>query len=310
VKRHVPRRRVGRPVIAAACAVILVLVAGVVVIVLNRSGDGGGQAGLGGSTRFGASFPTPPGEDYAAALAREDKTLGHLDLVRLFYPRAPDPWPGKAPGRDLVVSFKLPPKGVLAGRYDTQMENWFSTVPANLDVYWSYFHEPENDVEAGTFTAADYRAAFVHLDELADRAHNPRLKSTLILQSYSTRPDSGRNWRDYLPDPAHVDVIAWDVYNRVEQDGRYVGPAALLKAPLAASASVGKPFAVAEFGSALVSGDSGSGRAAWLQKMAVYLAQHHAVFVCYFDFDWNGGKDDFRLKDKKSLNAWKDVSSN
>jgi len=31
------------------------------------------------------------------------ETLGRLDLVRVFYPRAPEPWPGKAPGRNSAI---------------------------------------------------------------------------------------------------------------------------------------------------------------------------------------------------------------
>jgi hypothetical protein len=226
--------------------------------------------------------------------------------VRVFYPRAPQPWPGKAPGRDLVVSFKLAPRLVVAGRFDAKMKAWFAGAPKNRDVYWSYWHEPENDIEAGSFTAAEYKSAFKHLDQLAKKAGNKRLRSTVILQSYSTRPASGRNWRDYVPDPGSVDVLAWDVYNR--DPNQYTSPAELLDAPVRASESIGKPFAVAEIGGALVTGDDGSGRAAWLGSVNAYLKQQGAVFVAYFDFSWNGGADDYRLRDAPSAGAWKDIS--
>jgi hypothetical protein len=204
------------------------------------------------------------------------------------------------------VSFKLPPGQVVAGRYDKAMTAWFATAPKNLDIYWCYWHEPENDIEAGTFTAAEYKAAFEHLDRLAKKANNKRLRSTVILQSYSTRPASGRNWRDYVPDPTTVDVLAWDVYNR--DKSQYSSPADLLDAPAQAAKSLGLPFAVAELGSALVDGDDGSGRAAWLRSMGDYLTAHHAVFVDYFDFLWNGGANDYRLRDQPSLKAWKQIS--
>jgi hypothetical protein len=260
----------------------------------------------GPTTRYGASFQTRPGESYQSALARTDKTLGRLDLVRVFYPRAPQPWPGKAPGRDLVVSFKLAPQLVVAGRFDAKMKAWFAGAPKNHDIYWSYWHEPENDIEAGSFTAAEYKAAFEHLDQLAEKAGNKRLRSTVILQSYSTRPASGRNWRDYVPDPGSVDVLAWDVYNR--DPNQYTSPAELLNGPVRASESIGKPFAVAEIGGALVAGDDGSGRAAWLRSVGAYLKRQGAVFVAYFDFSWNGGADDYRIRDAPSVDAWKDIS--
>ena len=302
--RSPSRARLSTMSVVAGAAALLLAAGGV--ILFQHHGGGNGSTGTSTGTRYGASFQARSGESYRAALARTDKTLGRLDLVRVFYPRAPAPWPGKAPGRDVVVSFKLSPRLVVAGNWDAAMRTWFAGAPKNLDVYWSYWHEPENDIEAGSFTAAEYKAAFEHLDQLAKKANNPRLRSTVILQSYSTRPASGRNWRDYVPDPGSVDVLAWDVYNR--DTSQYSSPADLLDAPLRASESLGRPFAVAELGSALVAGDDGSGRAAWLRSVGAYLKQHDAVFVAYFDFSWNGGANDYRLQDRPSVQAWKDLS--
>jgi hypothetical protein len=299
--RSLSRRRLSAtPVVAGGAAVLLVL--GVVAVFLLLSGGNGSTGG----TSYGASFQARPGESYAAALARTDKTLGRLELVRVFYPKAPQAWPGKAPGRDVAISFKLAPRQVVAGRYDAKMRAWFADAPTNVDVYWAYWHEPENDIEAGSFTAAEYKAAFEHLAGLAKKADNSRLRATVILQSYSTRPASGRDWRDYVPDAGSVDVLAWDAYNR--DTTAYSSPADLLGGPLRASESLGRQFAVAELGSALVTGDDGSGRADWLRSLGDYLTQHHAVFVAYFDFIWNNGADDFRLRDNPSVQAWKHIS--
>ena len=306
---QIRRRKPGKPIVAAAAIVFLTLVAVVFVDVRAHLGDDEPNGKTGPTaTRYGASFQTDNGEGYKAGLARVDGTLGRLDFVRVFYPGDPDPWPGKAPGRNVIVSFKLPPADVAAGSYDSMMKRWFDKAPRNIDVYWSFWHEPENDIQDGTFTAADYKAAFVHLDKLADTADNPRLKSTVILQSYSTRPESGRNWRNYMPNPGHVDVLAWDVYNRPSPEAGYQVPPDLLDGPIQASRSIGKPFGVAELGSPIAPGDQGSGRAEWLRRMGAYLDQHHALFVCYFDFVWNGGKDDYRLSDRASIQAWRAIS--
>lgn len=267
------------------------------------------RPGLDVATRYGASFQTDRGESYLAALDRTDRSLGRLDVVRVYYPGPPDPWPGKAPGRDVVVSFKLGPREVTAGQHDAAMREWFATTPPALHVNWVYWHEPEDDAEAGSFSATDYRAAFAHLDALADEVGNPRLRSTVILQSWSTRAASGREWRDFLPDPTHVDVLAWDVYNRRARLGEYTDPAQLLDAPRRASESVDRPFAVAEMGSAVTDGDDGSGRATWLRAMGDYLDRHDADFAAYFDFRWNDGADDYRLRDQPSLGAWRDIST-
>lgn len=256
-------------------------------------------------TRFGAAFQVRRGEGYANALARTDQSLGRLDVVRVFYPGAPAPWPGKAPGRNVVVSFKLDPRAVVTSEFDEQMRTWFRTAPRDLDVNWVYWHEPEDDIEAGRFTAEEFRAAFAHLARLAREANNPRLKSTLVLMSYTTRAASGRNWRDYYPGDDVIDVFAWDVYNRPGRDGEaYSSPAELMDAPRKISESVGKPFAVAELGSVLAPGDDGTGRATWLRTVGEYVKEHNADFLIYFDLSWNGGADDYRLRDAPSRQAW------
>ena len=260
------------------------------------------------STAFGAAYKVTREESEALALQRADELLGRLDVVRVFNAGPPAPWPGKAPGRSVVVSFKLEPAGVVAGEFDDQMSAWFRSAPQDVDVHWSYWHEPEDDIEDGRFSAEEYRSAFVHLARLADRAAGPRTRSALILQSYTTRPTSGRDWRDYYPGEEAVDVFAWDVYNRPERGGGYTPPAELLGAQIEIARSVGKPFAVAELGSVLAEGDQGEGRAQWLREVGEYLKAQGAVFVTYFDLAFNGGRDDYRLRDEPSLQAWKDVT--
>jgi len=254
---------------------------------------------------YGAAFARKPREGYLKALQRTDDTLGKLGLVRVYYKRVPKPWPGKAAGRDVIVSFRLDPPRVLAGEYDDYMRKWFATVPIGVNVFWTNYHEPEDEIEAGRFTAADYRRAFVHLDGLAKEAQNPRLKSTVILMSWSARPASGRKWRSYVPDPANVDVLAWDVYNR--RRDVYPDPAALLEAAQHDSETIGKPFAIAELASVLARGDKGAGRAAWLRDMGDFVDQHDAAFVLYYNLLWDGTTD-FRLLDSPSIRAWRDIS--
>jgi hypothetical protein len=264
-----------------------------------------GDTGSAPATLFGASFAQRPGEGYRAALRRTEKTLGRLGVVRVYYRHLPRHWPGRAPGRDVIVSFRLDPQRVLTGQYDAYMRHWFASVPIGINVFWTNFHEPEDQIDAGKFSAAQYRDSFRHLDQLADEAGNPRLKSTVILMSWTSRPASGRKWRAYVPDPAHVDVLAWDIYNH--RRDVYPDPAALLEAAQHDSETIGKPFAVAELASVLGRRDKGDARAEWLRSMGEFAQQHNAAFVAYFDMLWHG--DDFRLLDKPSVAAWKAISS-
>lgn len=295
-----PRRT--RIAVAVGGAALLAVAA---VLVATLTGSGSPVAT--GPTQFGAAFQQEPGETYEEALARTDETIGPLDVVRVFYQGEPDPWPGKAPDRHVVVSFKLEPRAVTAGLYDQAMTGWFAAAPRDQDVTWVYWHEPEDDIERGEFTAEEFRAAFAHLAGLADQAGNPRLRSALVLMSYTLRPPSGREWRDYYPGDDVVDVFAWDVYNR-RTDG-YSSPEELLDRPRQVAESVGKPFAVAELGSKLAQGDDGQARAQWLLDLGDYALAHGARFVCYFDFVWNDGADDYRLDDEPSAAAWRQLTA-
>ena len=258
-------------------------------------------------TAFGANIWPKTGESYADAFARAEATYGPLEVVRVFFSGLPAPWPGRAAlGSGAInVSFKALPTDILAGKHDAALKGWFATAPRDRDVYWTFYHEPEDNIARGEFTAADFRAAFRRLDQLADAAGNPRLKATPVLMHWSLEPASGRNWRDYYPGSDVADVLGWDVYNLSAKSGGHDSPARMFDKLVATSASVGKPYAVSEFGSLLVTGDDGTRRAQWLRDSVTYLRANNAVFVAYFDAIVPSNGADFRLHDAPSQAAWR-----
>ncbi|WP_125611994.1 CBM96 family carbohydrate-binding protein [Actinomadura sp. WAC 06369] len=277
----------------------------------SRKPDASGGGGGGGSrtdarTLCGVSLEVDRGQTHLEALAEAERRYGRLDMVRQFYPGTPGAWPGrfgdKLGKRPTVVSFKMNPRDVLAGKHDAKMARWFAEAPDDRDVYWVYYHEPEDNIADGHFTAADYRAAWRRLAGLADRADNPRLKATLVLMSWSLEPESRRNWRDYYPGRDVIDVLGWDTYNLAKS--RYQTPDEMYGKVLEVSAQEDLPFGVAETGAHLIPGDDGAKRAAWLRSMTRYLEQKNALWVAYFDLDWPTG--DFRLLDAPSIKAWND----
>ncbi|GIH02466.1 hypothetical protein Rhe02_05330 [Rhizocola hellebori] len=258
-----------------------------------------------GGTLCGASFANE-GSTYRDALAREDGLFGGLDMVRVFFSGAPPAWPGSPadiPRRTVNVSFKFNAADVIAGKHDAAMRTWFAGVPRTIDVYWTYYHEPEDNIRDGEFTAAQYRSAWQRLRGLANEAGNARLRSALVLMEWTLRPASGRNWRDYYPGNATIDVLSWDVYNLEAEKGRYTAPATLFGQIVTIARGEGRPWAVSEFGSHLATGDTGAARAAWLADSARYLTEQKAVFAAYFDLDWETG--DYRLRDAAGLAQWK-----
>jgi hypothetical protein len=265
-----------------------------------------------GSTLCGASFAgEKSGESYQQALTRIDGLYNGLEVVRIFYPGRPAGWPGKlnVSRRPIVVSFKFPPAEVAAGKHDAYMRDWFAAAPRDSDVYWTYFHEPEQEIDGGQMTSASYKAAWKRLRSLADQANNDRLTATLILMGWSVNPKSGRNWRDYYPGRDVVQVLGWDIYNPPGQvqKGNYQDPAEIYQRVIATSKAEDLPFGIGETGSYLVSGDSGSRRATWLRAVARHLTDEGALFVAYFDHDWPSG--DFRLRDQASIAAWREFCS-
>ncbi|GAA0572198.1 CBM96 family carbohydrate-binding protein [Actinomadura livida] len=259
-----------------------------------------------GRTLCGISLNLKPGETFQQALGRLDGRYGGLETVRLFYRGVPPAWPGNPDigKRPPIISFKLAPEDVLAGKHDAAMTRWFGTAPRDRDVYWVFYHEPEDNIAKGEFTAADYRAAWRHLRGLADKAGNPRLHATLVLMSWSLEAESKRDWRDYYPGRDVIQVLGWDTYNLGWKKGRYDSPSMMYDRVVALSKEEGLPFGVAETGSYLVGDDNGEKRAAWLHETNAYLKKHGALWVSYFDLDWETG--DFRLLDAPSRKAWQD----
>jgi len=259
------------------------------------------------SPRFGASIFPRPGETYRQAYLRSQHVYGQLGAVRVFYPGLPADWAtitsnvGTTP---VVVSFKAPPNEIVAGLHDSQLRQWFATAPTDRVTWWSYYHEPENDVATERITAEMYKLAWTHVAALADSVGNPQLRATLTLMCWTTEPASGRDWRDYYAGNAVIDVLAWDCYNSAYRKGRYRSPSEMFARPYAAARSVGKPWAVAEFGSVLVAGDNGRGRASWLRSVASYLRSHAASYGTYFDSDVGV---DYRLHDRPSRRAWRQI---
>lgn len=263
------------------------------------------RASLGPRPTYGTTIWTTSTKSLSQEMRSQTRLYGKLPLVRLFYPGMPASWStirsvvGRTP---LVVSFKADPSTVVSGRLDGQLLRWFRSAPASVRTRWSYWHEPEDDIAAGRFSAATYRAAWRHLAALSDRAHNPALRSTLILMGWTLTAQSHRNWRNYYPGGAAVDVLGFDCYSLVAN--RYQSPSELFSAADRLALRLGKPWGVAELGSQLIRGDRGAGRAKWLHATARYLRAHRAKFTTYFDSDQSG---DYILHDAASRTAWRSI---
>lgn len=264
----------------------------------------------GSGTLFGACVWENQGETYPEALARENEQFGPLEIIRVYLsdtdPLAAWSSPQLSSHVPMQVSFKGDPRVITGGARDAMYAAWFAAAPRDRDIYWTFFHEPDDNIARGEFSAAEYVAAWRHLKQLANRANNPRLHATLSLMNWSLYPESGRRWQDMYPGNDVIDVLAWDVNNLGSAAGRYEEPAALLTPVIAASTSVGKPWAVAEWGSALLGEDSGSERAEWMLRMGAFMRANNALYATYFNSTVGG---ESRLLDEPSMSAQRELSA-
>jgi hypothetical protein len=242
----------------------------------------------------------------APDLHKDTGQFGRMPIVRVYYPGLPssNAWSSGLAAANhsaVIVSFKALPKTILSGADDAALRHFFNTAPTSHPIYWTYYHEPEDNIAAGQFTAAGFKAAWAHIVKLAGAAHNPALHSTLILMSWDLVKASHRNWRNYLPGGGIISVLGWDAYPvgsatnvhpQLTPPGGFMGPA------IAASKSVNLPYGFPEFGLS-----TPRGRPGWLKTVGNYIMHSGALFASYFD--GNTQYPTLRLTDSASIKVWR-----
>jgi hypothetical protein len=263
---------------------VLGVVSALVAAALTHAGSQKQAAQLSSSD---GSSPMLGSSVYSASdLAQDTGEFGHMPIVRIYYPGLPsaNAWTTGLPALSksaVIVSFKAQPTTILSGADDAALSHFFDTAPRSHPIYYTYYHEPEDNIAAGQFTLADYKAAWVHVVALADAAHNPDLHSTLILMEWDLVKASGRDWKSYLPGGGIISTLGWDAYpvgSATDTDPQMTPPAQFMGPAIAASESVGLPYGFAEFGLS-----TPNGRAAWLTEVGNYLMGSGALFGTYFN---------------------------
>lgn len=239
-----------------------------------------------------------------SGLATATAQFGHMPVIRAYYKGVPGPsqWSTGVLGRNdstVVVSFRPSPAEILSGADDAALAHFFDAAPTGHAIYYSYYHEPEAPIKDGQFTLAQYKAAWAHIVAIADKADNPYLHSTLILQHQDADPGDQYNFRNYLPPGGIISTLGWDAYPEGTDDGhpqptpptQFMGPA------VAASRSLGLPFGFAEFALG-----TPTDRPQWLAEVANYLQSSGALFGTLFDAS---GFPLTVLHDSASIQAWR-----
>lgn len=161
----------------------------------------------------GSSLYREPGEDQQAAYDRRVRNWGIApETVRLYYTGLPWGAFPTFPGVP-VASFKAPAAAFAGGDHDDAIRAFLESAAKNgRRKFVAFWHEPEDDIEAGAMTGVNYRAATAHLRDIirSYAGSGLGLKSCQILMQWSLDPHSGRNVGNYLVDG--LDAIGWDCY--------------------------------------------------------------------------------------------------
>ena len=262
-------------------------------------------------TLFGATVRRMGAETYTQALQNRETEYGTFGVVRVFFGGNPGSWTSETlrPVRPVNVSFKADADAVNAGSLDSTYRAWFAAAPTDRPIWWTYYHEPEDNIAGGEFTAAAYRAAWQRIWRISREpgVAKVNVRSALVLMDYTTDVRSGRNWRDYYPGAGYVDVMSWDIYQFNEEDASTTNDESMAqhqqrRPTLAISRGEGKPFAISEMGY-----DAPATRPAWLRQTADWARANNAAFVAYFDTV--GTLGDHRLLDAASQAVWRGATT-
>ncbi|MEA2274542.1 MAG: hypothetical protein QOI98_3250 [Solirubrobacteraceae bacterium] len=117
-----------------------------------------------------------------------------------------------APEHRLQMSFKRLPSRILDGTYDRQILGYLNSVPAGRLVAVTCWHEPNDELASGTFSAADYKAAWYRIGRLITMSTSA---AQLVAMPTYTEPTNARYedaWvvkRSSMPANS---ILTWDKY--------------------------------------------------------------------------------------------------
>ncbi len=216
------------------------------------------------------------------------------------------PW---SVGIPVHLSFKPNISGSVS-LWSTRLENYLRKGKvAGQVTYVTVWHEPENDLdESWMASASNFRRALNEVTRICRKLTAEGLGvfySTPVMMTYTLNPSSGRDIEDWLDlSLVDYDIIAWDPY---PNDHGYIHAidatvdmdatthADNIVAAMEYSDSVGKPWSIAEMGTARYNAEMASAgvvsytstdRANYMIEFANFVTglSSPPVYVCIFNF--------------------------
>jgi hypothetical protein len=241
-------------------------------------------------TLFGSSVILSDGTSKYDAF---ETLFGDVEIARTYSGLNKDPtqYTSKYAGLDVshgmasATSIKYNPADVLSGAKDGTLVNFFAQFKPGKVRWWTYWHEPDGEIYGSpqVYTAADYRAAFAHVNAIA-QANVPGgvdARPFLCVEEYSMRPANAkgpataRPFASFYPGD-FIQAIGFDVYSGWNESSPYtLTPSAQFDKLFTIGQQYGKPLCFPELGS---SATAPSGvtmtRAQWMTNALRYIRPH------------------------------------
>jgi hypothetical protein len=187
-------------------------------------------------------------------------------------------WPTEyqlAAGQFFVYSGKVLPQNLTV----PMLVSLFRSAPTDRPFYYCVWHEPEDNIKAGQFSAAQLRAGWA-VARQAQQQVGDHIKLVPILMGYTWQKGSGRNPEDYLPDDANWDVLGVDTYFGGSIGEPVTAIATGFDSQIATAAAHRKAWGVCETG--IGQKVTGAARGAALKLLAQTIRAKGALFATYF----------------------------
>lgn len=189
-----------------------------------------------GSTFYGINTNADTGRTVAQ---RQGLFGGRIGVVRRYYsgalPAQFEQTTAVCPEKLLSISFK-PGDGfsaadIASGAFNTRFRQWLESIPAGWRVWVTYWHEVNDDINAGNITGAQFTGAYAQLYPVLQEAQlqpgvTVRLCANFMAFQITLNPNSA-TWQDsWVPPPGTMDLLTIDLYGNPGQNTRQItGPA-------------------------------------------------------------------------------------
>jgi hypothetical protein len=258
----------------------------------------------------GASTPKSVPWDQLVAKA------GPLDIRHHYWQAPPWSWSSAAQdeGRNATIGSVKVPGSITDASFKTELRSLLNGVPSTHTFYLIVYHEPEDEISSGQFTAARYIQwqvmARAIIDDLNTKREEP-LKLVGTLMAYTTQKVSGLDIDTYRPPDGTWDALGWDGYDtKFHHTGVSESAQEIFDNPVSSTYPKGGaiqtnerwnlPFLIIETGTP----SNNPNRVDWINAACKFAQDHDAMVFTYWNNDllstWQLDTD----AEYKALGSW------